>query len=462
MLRLMLSDCQNALAGRMLGDDVKLASFSIDTRTLSPGDLYIAISGDRFDGHEYVSEAQERGAAGLIVHQPVDSHLPQLHVDNTRVALSQLAQLWARGHQIPTIGVTGSNGKTTVKEIIAGILSQFGPVLATEGNLNNDIGVPLTLLRLRQEHRYAVIEMGANHAGEISALAQLVEPDVALITNVGAAHIEGFGSIDGVAAAKAEIFEGVATGGWAVINADDTYADMLHRAAQHCSVRTFGLSDAADVNQNDAACSALLGNSADNTPRFALLGEHNILNALAAVAAVQCLDVQSDAINQGLANIKPVAGRLELKLGQQNSTLIDDTYNANPVSARAAIDVLASCSGTRCLVLGEMAELGDDANALHAQVGEYAKSMNLDALWTVGELARHASEACTNGRHFESQQALLDALLPRLSHDTTVLVKGSRSSEMERVIKALQPGNAQIPVTSEKTIPHIDLSEAVT
>ena len=396
-MRLMLSDCQSPLTGRLVGDDIPLKGFSIDTRSLRAGDLYIAITGDRYDGHDYALEAEQRGASGLIVHQSVQSRLPQLHVADTRLALTQLAQLWAAGHQVPTVAITGSNGKTTVKEIVASILRQLGPVLATKGNLNNDIGVPLTLLRLRQRHRYAVIEMGANHRGEIAALSALVKPDVAVITNIGAAHLQGFGSIADVAQAKMEIFSSLAADGWAVINADDGFADTLRMGVSNNRLRLFGFTEDADVCGVDGPKLKIQLHGELLQPRFRLLGKHNFTNALAACAAVQCLDVQNPTISAGLAAVRTAAGRLELKRGANGSTIIDDTYNANPESVRAAIDVLVTAAGNRHLVLGDMAELGGDADNLHAQIGHYAQSQGIDELWTVGTLAAFSANAFNQG-----------------------------------------------------------------
>jgi len=275
MLRLMLSDCQPHLDGDLVGDDVQLSGFSIDTRTLEPGDLYIAIKGDRFDGHDYCRDAEKKGASGLLVHTEVDSDLPQLRVEDTRIALGLLGKMWAGQFQVPTVAITGSNGKTTVKEMVAAILGQLGPVLATEGNFNNDIGVPLTLLRLRDHHQYAVIEIGASNPGEVGMLSRLVRPDVALINNVGEAHLEGFGSIEAVAAAKSEIFEGLSDDGWAVINSDDRFADEMRQAASHAHIHEFGSHDDLGVRlMPEQELKISIGEKV-LSPRFALLGRHN-------------------------------------------------------------------------------------------------------------------------------------------------------------------------------------------
>jgi len=447
--RLSLNECEAALQAQLVGVDIALTGVSIDTRTLQQGDLYVAIKGERFDGHAFVGAAESSGAAALLVHEPVDSELPQLIVKDTIVALGQLARLWAQRFSIPTIAVTGSNGKTTVKEIITSILRQIGPVLSTKGNLNNEIGVPLTLLGMRAEHLYAVIEMGANHAGEITRLVDIARPDVAVVNNIGTAHLEGFGSVDGIACAKSEIYAGLQGQGYAVINANDIYADFMRKAASHCNVREFGLTADCDVQGVPGAGLTIRTMGQALSPRFPLTGDHNGMNALAAVAAVQCLDVQSDNIVRGLENVRSVPGRLEKKPGINGSTLIDDSYNANPESAEQAVNVLARYDGTRYLVLGDMAELGAEEETMHARVGAYAHQQGVDGLWTTGPLASFAYKAFASasrasrserqGSHHVDQEALVSELKQRMAEGVTVLVKGSRSAKMERVVKALMP-----------------------
>jgi len=458
MFSLMFSDCLEPLNAKLFGDDIQLNSFSTDTRTLNPGDIYIALKGENFDGHDYINQALEIGAAGLIVNKPIQSSKPYLVVDDTLLALQELSRLWAQGHQVPTIAITGSNGKTTVKELVAAILRQLGPVLATEGNLNNEIGVPLTLLKLRQEHQYAVVEMGANHPGEIKVLSRLASPDVAVVTNTEAAHLEGFGNLLDVAKAKGEIFSGLSSEGWAVLYADDDRADILEAAAQGSRIRTFGTSEDADVHTSSREGFKVegVGDAFDIT--FSLLGAHNRVNALAAVAAVQCLDAQAETIQAGLASVKPVARRLEQKAGAAESTLIDDSYNANPASTRAGIDVLAEFDGKRILILGDMLELGDEAEQLHKGIGLYADRKGINAVWTVGELAQHASLASNVGRHFDTQEQLLEALLPELDDKTSLLLKGSRGARMDCLVDALLAN--ELPTLSkrvETTTPEVVL-----
>lgn len=451
--RLELSDCAEALPAQLVGDSVAIHGVSIDTRTLKPGDLYVAIVGERFDGHDFVDDALQAGAAAVMVQRRSDISLPQLEVSNTQSALGELGKYWAARFSIPIIAVTGSNGKTTVKEIIASILGQLGPVLSTKGNLNNELGVPLTLLDIRDEHLYAVIEMGANHAGEIARLVALAKPDVALVTNIGTAHLEGFGSVEGIAAAKSEIYAGLKPSGYGVINADDKFAPFMRTACEHCHRREFGLSLDADVSAlpGDELVIASMGEKM--SPRFQLVGEHNYMNALAAVAAVQCFDVDTSSIVSGLEAVTAVPGRLEKKAGAAGTTIIDDTYNANPESTRSAINVLKDYQGRRFLILGDMKELGDDARQLHRAIGEFARCQGIDGLWTVGELSREAHEAfhdagsehaVATGAHFNDQQALIDDLHGHLDNDVTILVKGSRSSRMETVVGALLDTSMQV------------------
>ena len=487
-----LNDCASALQGILSHDDVVVSGVSIDTRTLQAGDLYVAIQGERFNGHDFVQAAQEAGASALMVHERVKADIPVFRVSDTQKALGQLARLWAQRFKVPTIAITGSNGKTTVKEIVATILRQLGPVLATKGNLNNEIGVPLTLLGMRKEHLYAVIEMGANHAGEIARLVEIAEPDVALITNIGTAHLEGFGSVEGIAKAKSEIFSRLSADGYAVINADDAFADTMRAAAAHCRIQEFGLASNAHVQGVPGAGLNIRTQGQTLSPRFQLSGDHNGMNALAAVAAVQCLDVRPVNIVRGLENVRAVPGRLEKKPGVQGALLIDDSYNANPDSTQSAVNVLTKYSGTRYLVLGDMAELGPDAEILHARIGAYARKQGVDGLWTIGPLASHAQKGFSSaaktvvslaggvsarkesagqsdangdpkqratGAHFTDQESLIQDLRQYLTDGVTVLIKGSRSARMERVVKGLLSGaansasmaNAPIRVSPERS-----------
>ncbi len=443
---LRLQDCVASLDAELKGANAIVSGVSIDTRTLQVGDMYVAIVGERFNGHDFVQAAEDAGALAIVCSEDVSSGLPCLKVADTTAALGQLGKLWASQFAIPTIAVTGSNGKTTVKQIVTGILQQLGPVLSTKGNFNNEIGVPLTLLAMRREHLYAVIEMGASRAGDIATLVALVNSDVAVVTNIGTAHLEGFGSVEGIASAKSEIYSGLKSDGYAVINADDRFADVMRNASTHCQVRQFGRGEDASVRGLPGKELVIETMRSSFSPQFALEGEHNIMNVLAAVAAVQCLDVEVDVITAGLATIKPVPGRLERKQGLNGSVIIDDSYNASPDSVRSAIAVLAGYSGKRYLVLGDMAELGPTSSRLHKDIGKYAKAQGIDGLWTVGVLSAFIQHAyklsgdehySIQGDHFSDQDALVKDINQQLDNDVTVLVKGSRSTVMENVVNQL-------------------------
>ncbi len=429
--------------GRLQGSDGTFHGAGSDSRTIANGMLFIALKGPHHDGHDHVAAAAQQGATAALVERQLPVNIPQIIVSNTLVALGQLATAWRHHLGLPLVAITGSNGKTTVKEMTAAILSRAGTTLATRGNLNNDIGVPLTLLRLDASYRYGVIEMGANHPGEIAYLTKLTRPQVAVITNAGTAHLEGFGSIEGVARAKGEIYGGLDATGIAVINADDAHAGLWRGLAAHCHVLSFGLDSPAEVSaqwRGDVHGSHLQLRTPAGTAelKLALPGRHNVLNALAATAAALAMGVALDAVAAGLEGLAPVGGRLQIRKGINGSTIIDDSYNANPVSLRAGIDVLAVCKGQRYLALGDMGELGADAERLHAEAGTYARQAGIDGLYATGPLSRAAVEAFgKGGHHFADQQQLIAALQPVLDDGATVLVKGSRSSRMERVVAGL-------------------------
>lgn len=443
------------------GKDVLFTAVSTDSRTLKQGNLFIALTGENFDGSKFVSSAAEKGAVAAIVNQQADGrdlaiNIPLIRVKDTRLGLGQLAAYWRSRFTLPVIGVTGSNGKTTVKEMIASILrqtiadgeiktdEQLDYVLATEGNLNNEIGVPQMLLRLRQHHRYAVIEMGMNHIGEIAYLTRLAKPTVALITNAGAAHIEGLGSVETVARAKAEIFEGLDQQGTAVINADDVYAPLWRKYAGLRQIMDFGLHEKAQISaeyQVDPLRSRIKLKLPDGITEVELHvpGVHNIYNALAAAAATAALGLNKTLITAGLENFQGVEGRMQKKLGLHHAVLIDDTYNANPASVRAALAVLATTTGKKIFVLGDMGELGESAVDLHRAIGRDARKAGLDQLLTLGELSAYAAEEFGKGaRHFNSLDELLNVVESQLAEDVTVLIKGSRFMQMERVVRQLE------------------------
>ncbi len=445
---MMLSDCAECVRGQLVGDDVEVSSVSIDTRAIQPGQLYVAIKGHNFDGNDFVDKAEQSGASAAIVHKGVTSSIPHIVVDDTRLALAELAGAWRKKASVPVVGITGSNGKTTVKEMVAAILSVNGNTLFTQGNLNNDIGVPLTLLRLNEQHRYAVIEMGANHPGEIEYTSRYAQADVAIITNVGAAHIEGFGSVDGVAKAKGEIIQTLKQDGVAVINRDDKYFDYWKSVAGDRKIISFGLDDSADVtaraakteiiNNEFATTFELMTAQGATTVKLKLAGQHNVVNALAATAACLALGISLEQIKQGLESVKPVTGRLQPLVSRLGNIVIDDTYNANPASLKAGLDVLASCAGKPWLVLGAFGELGSESPKIHEQMGELIKSSGVVRLLATGSDARNTVKVFGKGAtFFETQDDLIEALKQELKGDEAILVKGSRAQRMENVVATL-------------------------
>lgn len=445
-IRVRLTQAAAWLGAERNGADVEFHGVSTDTRALAPGVLFIALRGPRFDGHDYAAAASAAGAVALLVEHAVDSPLPQLIVRDTRLALGRLAAAWRLHCNTPLAAITGSNGKTTVKEMSRAILAQTGAVLATEGNLNNDIGVPLTLLRLTPQQRHAVIEMGANNPGEIAYLSDLAQPDAAVITNAGPAHLAGFGSLEGVARAKGEIYSGLRENGVAVINADDPFADLWRGMAGTQRQLCFGMAPEAIVTARwqaeDGGSRLWLQTPAGEAELLLPLpGRHNVMNALAASALALALEVELSAICRGLEGMQGVAGRLAPRRAFNGARLIDDSYNANPASMRAAIDVLAAYPAPRILVLGDMGELGDAALQLHRETGAYARAAGIDAMYVTGPLSMATAEGFGSGaEHFEDCAALAAALRPLLTAAATVLVKGSRSARMERVVDALQDG----------------------
>ena len=442
------------MQGNLIGEDMAIKSVSINTRTIEPGQLYIAIKGRIFDGHQFINQASKAGACAVVVEKEIETSLPQIIVKNTRLALAELAGEWRKsvnkinGSSLAVIGVTGSNGKTTVKEMLAAILAINDPVLFTHGNLNNDIGVPLTLLELEGQHQYAVIEMGANHAKEIAYTSQYVEADVVIITNAGAAHIAGFGSLDGVAKAKGEIVETLKKTGTAIINHDDEYFAYWKSVTKNRALLSFGLNAGADVTAN--AIKEKVYNKAFVTQfeisanqclldiTLKLAGRHNVLNALAATAASLALGITLKQIKQGLESIVPVTGRLQPLVSRKGAIIIDDTYNANSASLKVALDVLANFKGTSWVVLGAFGELGTNSPKLHEEMGVLIKSSGVTRLMAVGEDCKKTVEAFGDGAtFFEEQQDLIEALKQELVGNETLLIKGSRTQRMEIVVAAL-------------------------
>ncbi|MFT3906055.1 MAG: UDP-N-acetylmuramoyl-tripeptide--D-alanyl-D-alanine ligase [Steroidobacteraceae bacterium] len=436
-----------AVSGQLSGADAPFARVLIDSRALQAGDLFVALPGSRVDGHDFVASAAAAGAAGALVSRRQDVALPQIVVGDVAAALAQAAQAWRAQFAIPLVGVAGSNGKTTVKEMIAAVLAQRGATLATRGNLNNHLGVPLTLFNLEAEHRAAVIEMGANRAGDVAQLVEIARPDVGLITNAGAEHLEGFGSLEGVARAEGEMVAGLAPGGTAIINADDPYAP-LWRSMTRARVLGFGLNADADVRARqlrfdiDAAGFntrfALVTPQGSAEVQLALAGRHNVVNALAAAAAAGAAGATLAQIVAGLAAMRAVPGRLQFRQTRQGAWLIDDSYNANPSSVQAGLEVLATLSGSRWLVLGDMAELGEHAAAAHRSAGALARLHGVERLFCFGELsALAADEFGAGAQKFTDMAALCAALDRELSAPVRLLVKGSRVNRLERLVNAL-------------------------
>ena len=433
--------------------DASFSSLSIDTRTLNAGDLFIAIKGPNFNGHQFVSLAAEKGAVAILVSESVESQLPQLRVADTREALGQIAAMNREVFAGKIFAVTGSTGKTTVKEMTASILRQCGSVLATKGNFNNDIGVPLTLLQLSAEHQFAVMELGASSVGEIAYTVALVKPDVAVITNAAEAHIEGFGSLSNIVQAKGEIIDGLPAEGTAIINSDDLNAYKWIQRAGKRKHLTFSIDDTAgadfyarNVIEDDKGCFAfdLVSPQGEVSIQLNHLGKHSIANALAASAAAMTLGADLQQIKAGLEAAYPVAGRLTRLDGLHGATVIDDTYNANPESLRAAVDVLSRCTGRKVLVLGDMAELGEQAHNAHIESGRYALAQGIDQLLSIGNLsAQAASVFGDRGAAYSSKEQLVAALSRIMTKNTTVLVKGSRSAQMEDVVAAITEGEQE-------------------
>jgi UDP-N-acetylmuramoyl-tripeptide--D-alanyl-D-alanine ligase len=440
-------DAARLLGVQLIGKDLSYGEVSSDSRTLPSGSLFVALRGPNFDGADFVAAAAARGAVAALVERRVPAALTQIVVPDALRALQQLASSWRAEFDFPIVGVAGSNGKTTAKTMTGAILSRMGPSLATHGNLNNHIGVPLTLMRLDPTLRSAVVEMGANRIGDVAELVKLASPTVGLITNAGAEHLEGFGDLDGVAKGEGEMVAGLAPEATAIINADDPYAGYWRSVAGARRIMTFG-AHPADFSAKDAVQSIERG---EFQTRFTLqcpLGErpivlkaggaHNIANALAAAAAAGAAGASLEDIASGLADFRAVSGRLQLKAGPRDSWIIDDSYNANPSSMRAGLEVLRSLSGATWLVLADMAELGEQTADMHAHVGSYARDCGVKRLFAMGTQSSRAVETFgPGGEWFADPSALIRRLQAELSPGVTVLVKGSRINRLERVVQAL-------------------------
>ncbi len=450
MSNLTLSQAAVTYGGTLLYPDCGFSHVSTDSRTVAAGDLFVALRGESFDAHLFLKQAASK-ACGLVVQYP-DKQLdvPQWVVPDTVQALGQLAAMAREQFDGPLVALTGSSGKTTVKEMLASILACVAPVLATQGNLNNYIGVPKTLLRLEPEHRFAVLELGASAPGEIAYLASLVKPTIAVVTNVLPAHVEGFGSLAGVAAAKGEIYRSLDGSGVAILNLDEPWLEQWQKSLPCLETVTFSLDKseanvyASDIRLDVEGCAAFVLNicrdqAKDKLPvQLRIPGRHNVNNALAAAACAVAAGLEITTIAAGLESVSAVAGRMEYKTGLKGCRVIDDSYNANPGSVKAAIDVLAGLDGRRILVLGDMAELGADADKLHYEVGEYARQQGVDLLLATGDLCAHAIAGFGDkGRLCADKKALVESLLPELRGDVTVLVKGSRSAGMNELVEQI-------------------------
>jgi UDP-N-acetylmuramoyl-tripeptide--D-alanyl-D-alanine ligase len=440
-----LEEAARAVGGTVRGPSVRFSGVTTDSRAIAAGDLFVALKGERFDGNEYVNEALRRGAAAALTSRAVQTDIPgsQVITADTRVALGRLAAHWRARFALPLVALTGSNGKTTVKEMLAAILAAHcgsrADLLATEGNLNNDIGMPLTLLKLREHHRYAVIEMGMNHTGEIDYLTRIAEPTVAIVNNAQRAHVGILGSLEAIARAKGEIYAGLRPGGIAVVNEDDAFAPYWKGLNTDHRVITFGLGESADVRATAAGTQVRFVTPVDAfAVTLQVRGEHNVRNALAACAAAHALEIPPHAMQEGLSHFAGVPGRLQRRRGAAGSWIIDDSYNANPESMKAAIRVLAAEPGRRVFVMGDMGELGAQSDALHAEVGAFARAQGIDAFLALGAASRKAADAYGRGAlHFDDLDALLDAAGREAAKGATLLVKGSRFMQMERVADAL-------------------------
>ena len=443
-----LQDAATNMGGTLQGADRNFAGVSTDTRTIADGELFFALQGPNFDGHDYVGTAAAAGAAGAVVSRLLDDDIAQIQVDDTKLALGQLGAAWRAGKELLVVGITGSNGKTTLKEMIAACLTATAPTLATAGNLNNDIGMPLMLARIEDEHEYAVLEMGANHAGEIAYLAKLANPDVVVITNAGEAHLEGFGSVKGVSRAKGEILQNDDRPVTAVLNADDDYFDYWCTLVDDIEVLTFGFVEDADVCASDVKVLPdrneflMLTPQGDVQITLPVVGEHNIRNALAAAAVALSLGLDIANVKAALESMAPVKGRLLPLPGIGGCTLFDDSYNANPLSVKAAAEFLAALPGESWLVLGDMFELGEDAEELHREVGASARASGITRLLALGDLSKSTVDEFGDGATWYASIDDLIRDVLEAGSGVNVLVKGSRGMRMERVVDALRTTDA--------------------
>ena len=450
MIKMMLSEIAQSIGGRLIYGDAEVERVFTDSRDSSAGGLFVALKGPHFDAHDFVAQVAEQGAKGVVLEKESACQVPQIIVENTKIALGQIAKLNREKLNAQMIAITGSSGKTTVKEMVATILQRVGNVLATNGNFNNEIGAPITLLRMNDSHQFGVIELGANHAGEIAYTASLTQPDVAMINNVAAAHLEGFGDLQGVARAKGEIYGEIKAGGTAVVNLDDDFADYWLKHIEH-QVLTYSAEKQADVfasnielDEEQCARFILTYENKELPVQLSLSGKHNVYNALAAASCCIAIGIPLEEIVKGLAVSPVVSGRLLTEKLDNGCRVIDDTYNANLDSMKAAIDLLSNYKGRRVLVIGDMAELGEFGRQCHEEIGTFASDRKIDFLYTCGVLTRFTQSAFDGeGEHFSNQQELIQKIKQEANSGTTILVKGSRSAHMEKVVTALMETSTQ-------------------
>ena len=464
-----ISELTMIVGGKQLdaGSEVSFSGVSTDSRDLQKGELFIALQGPNFDGNKFVEIAAEKGAVAALVSRKQKAPINQIIVDDTHRSLAVLAAAWRKNFNGPLVGITGSNGKTTVKEMVTAIFSMCGKVLATEGNLNNDIGVPLSVLKLQPGHEYAVIEMGANHPGEIKYTAEIATPDIAVITNAAAAHLAGFGDIEGVMKTKGEIISALSKDGIAILNRDDVFYEEWKALAGDRKTISFGFSEEAMVRAIPESVAFSVSGDHFNSQfsinwsnrsvdiQLKLAGNHNVKNCLAAAAACIAAGCTLEQVRAGLESMLPVKGRMCPSKGLNGATVIDDSYNANPASCSAALDSLSAINEEKWVVLGAFAELGERSDELHRKIGKEMKEKGVNRLFAVGEEARQVVEAFgANGRWFEVQKTLIESLKKSLKKDVVVLVKGSRSQKMERVVEAIS-GESQL---EQEEIEHATLA----
>ncbi|EIJ41654.1 UDP-N-acetylmuramoyl-tripeptide--D-alanyl-D-alanine ligase [Beggiatoa alba B18LD] len=448
MIQLSSEEIARVLQGQLIGANVTITGCYTDTRNPLTGGLYLALKGQQFDGHDFLPQIQSQGGVAALVEQVnTGIDLPQIRVTHTWQAAGQLARYWREQFNQPVIAITGSNGKTTVKEMTRQILARRGNVLATQGNLNNEIGLPLTLFTLNDKHDFIVLEMGASKRGDIAYLCELAKPTIAAVTLCAPAHLDGFKSVEGVARTKGEIFEHLPNNGIAIINHDDFYSGLWQELAGQRKIITFGLQKSATITAQeltlavDHAQFTLITPLGDVPIFLPLAGQHNVMNALAASACALASGCALSHIQQGLNNMSAVKGRLQRYQGQKGCTVIDDTYNANPQSFKAALAVLSQYAQPRWLVMGDMKELGTQSATFHQQLGELAKELGIERLWAVGDMSRFAVQAFGQGAsHWDNQTAMIQALSTEVSANITLLIKGSRSMQMEKVVQALTQG----------------------